>query len=117
MFREFKKYNFFKAGETVKVANVWLGKEPTISMVLKDDLAKVLSRKERNNTKLTVNYNNPIQAPIAAGEEVGTLWFEVNGVREEIPLISKEGVSQLPVFSRISEAIKYLIFGAAPSLN
>ena len=52
---------------------------------------------KRNNTKLTVNYNNPIQAPIAAGEEVGTLWFEVNGVREEIPLISKEGVSQLPV--------------------
>lgn len=117
MFREYKKYNFFKAGETVKIANVWLGKEPTVSLVLKEDLARVLSRTERNNTKLTVNYNNPIQAPIAAGEEVGTLWFEVNGVREEIPLISKEDVSQLPVFSRISEAIKYLIFGAAPSLN
>ena len=94
-----------------------LVKNPTISLVLEEDLAKVLSRNERNNTKLTVNYNNPIQAPIAAGEEVGTLWFEVNGVREEIPLISKEDVSQLPVFSRISEAIKYLIFGAAPSLN
>ena len=117
MFREYKKYNFFKAGETVKIANVWLGKEPTVSLVLGEDLARVLSRTERNNTKLTVNFNNPIQAPIAAGEEVGTLWFEVNGVREEIPLISEEDVSQLPVFSRISEAIKYLIFGAAPSLN
>ena len=51
------------------------------------------------------------------GDEVGTLWIEVNGVREEVPLIASMDVAQLPVISRVTEAIKYLIFGAAPSLN
>ena len=117
MFREYKNYTFFKAGETVSTADIWLGKEATIPLVLEKGLSKVLSRSERNNTKLTINYNNPIQAPVVIGDEVGTLWIEVNGVREEVPLTAGMNVEQLPVISRVSEAIKYLIFGAAPSLN
>ena len=117
MFREYKNYTFFEAGETVSTADIWLGKEATIPLVLEKGLSKVLSRSERNNTKLTINYNNPIQAPVVIGDEVGTLWIEVNGVREEVPLTAGMNVEQLPVISRVSEAIKYLIFGAAPSLN
>ena len=117
MFREYKKYTFFEAGESVSTANVWLGKEVVIPLVLEKELSRVLSRSERKSTILTVNYNNPIQAPVAMGDEVGTLWIEVNGVREEVPLIASMDVAQLPVISRVTEAIKYLIFGAAPSLN
>jgi hypothetical protein len=42
--------------------------------------------------------------------------LEVNDVREEIPIIAGRDVEQLPVFSRVIEAIKYLIFGATPSI-
>ena len=45
MFREYKKYNFFKAGETVKIANVWLGKE-LLSLVLEEDLARYYLEKK-----------------------------------------------------------------------
>ena len=116
MFREFRKYTFFEQGETVSFANVWLGKEAKIPLVLETELSRVLSRSERSNTKITVNYNDPVQAPLAKGDEVGTLWLEVNSVREEIPIIAGRDVGQLPVFSRVTEAIKYLIFGAAPSI-
>jgi D-alanyl-D-alanine carboxypeptidase (penicillin-binding protein 5/6) len=84
--------------------------------VLEAELSRVLSRSERSNTKITVNYNDPVQAPLAKGDEVGTLWLEVNDVREEIPIIAGRDVEQLPVFSRVIEAIKYLIFGATPSI-
>ena len=116
MFREFRKYTFFEQGETVSTANIWLGKEAKIPLVLETELSRVLSRSERSNTKITVNYNEPVQAPLAKGDEVGTLWLEVNGVREEIPIIAGRDVGQLPVFIRVTEAIKYLIFGAAPSI-
>ena len=114
MFREFRKYTFFEQGETVSTANIWLGKESKIPLVLETELSRVLSRSERSNTIITVNYNDPVQAPLAKGDEVGTLWLEVNDVREEIPIIAGRDVGQLPVFSRVTEAIKYLIFGAAP---
>ena len=86
-------------------------------LILGEDLSRVLSRSERNSTKLTVNFNNPVQAPVVIGDEVGTLWIEINGIREEVPLLAGADVAQLPILSRVTEAIKYLIFGAAPSLN
>ena len=115
MFREFRKYTFFKEGEIVSTANIWLGKEAKMPLVLKTELSRVLSKSERDSTKITVNYNDPIQAPISLGDEVGTLWLEVNGVREEISIVAGKEVGQLPILSRVTEAIKYLIFGAAPS--
>ncbi len=116
MFREFRKYTFFEEGETVSTANIWLGKEAKIPLVLETELSRVLSRSERSSAKITINYHDPIQAPLAKGDEVGTLWLEVNGVREEIPIIAGKNVEQLPALSRVTEAIKYLIFGAAPSI-
>ncbi len=116
MFREFRKYTFFKEGEIVSTANVWLGKEAKIPLVLNTELSRVLSKSERSNTKITINYNDPVQAPLSLGDEVGTLWLEVDSVREEIPIIAGKSVGQLPIFSRVTEAIKYLIFGAAPSI-
>ena len=116
MFREFRKYTFFEEGETVSTANIWLGKEAKIPLVLETELSRVLSRNERNNTKITVNYDDPIQAPLEKGDEVGSLWLEVNGIREEIPIVAAKDVAQLPIFSRVTEAIKYLIFGAAPAI-
>ena len=116
MFREFRKYTFYKEGEIVSTANVWLGKEAKIPLVLETELSRVLSKSERSNTKITVNYDDPIQAPLSFGDEVGTLWLEVNSVREEIPIIAGKDVGQLPILNRVTEAIKYLIFGAAPSI-
>ena len=116
MFREFRKYTFYKEGEIVSTANVWLGKEAKIPLVLETELSRVLSKSERSNTKITINYDDPIQAPLSFGDEVGTLWLEVNSVREEIPIIAGKDVGQLPILNRITEAIKYLIFGAAPSI-
>ena len=116
MFREFRKYTFFEEGEKVSTANIWLGKEAKIPLVLETELSRVLSRNERNNTKITVNYNDPIQAPLKKGDEVGSLWLEVNGIREEIPIVAAKDVAQLPIFSRVTEAVKYLIFGAAPAI-
>ena len=116
MFREFRKYTFYREGEIVSTANVWLGKEAKIPLVLETELSRVLSRSERSNTKITINYDDPIQAPLSFGDEVGTLWLEVNSVREEIPIIAGKDVGQLPILNRVTEAIKYLIFGAAPSI-
>ena len=116
MFREFREYTFYREGEIVSTANVWLGKEAKIPLVLETELSRVLSKSERSNTKITINYDDPIQAPLSFGDEVGTLWLEVNSVREEIPIIAGKDVGQLPILNRVTEAIKYLIFGAAPSI-
>jgi len=112
MFREFKLYRFFDAGEPVDQANIWLGKAPKLDLVLEEPLHLVLSRTDRRRMKMSVQWNDPVPAPIRAGQPIGTLVLELPEDKLVYPLVSASDVGQLGVFDRVGEALKYLIFGA-----
>ena len=112
MFREFKQYEFFDKGQEVDTANVWLGNKPTIKLLADDNVYKTMSRKERRDLKVTLNWEDPIPAPIAKGQQIGTITLSYQDKREDYPLISAENVAALGFFDRITEAVKYLIFGS-----
>ena len=112
MFREFKQYEFFDKGQEVDTANVWLGNQPTIKLLADDNVYKTMSRKERRDLKVTLNWEDPIPAPITKGQQIGTITLSYQDKREDYPLISAENVAALGFFDRITEAVKYLIFGS-----
>ena len=112
MFREFQTYRFFDNGQVVDQANVWLGKEPKVDLVLNEPLNLILSYQERRNTELSVQWLDPVPAPIKKGDQVGTLTLEMNGKTRELSLYAAKDVEVLGIFDRVSAAIKYLIFGA-----
>ncbi|WP_438997009.1 D-alanyl-D-alanine carboxypeptidase family protein [Candidatus Puniceispirillum sp.] len=116
-FREFKQYRFFEANEMVDVANVWLGKMPTVDLVLADPLHRVLSRDERRHLKMSVNWIDPVSAPISKGQKLGVLTIEGKTNSEKIDLLAANDVAELGVFDRIGAAFKYLIFGAGAGTN
>lgn len=55
-FREFDNYSFFSAGEKVSDAEVWLGKKPTVPMIVKENIKLTLSPRTRKKTKVKVVY-------------------------------------------------------------
>lgn len=112
MFREFKLYRFFDAGEPVDQANIWLGRTPKLDLVLEEPLHLVLSRTDRRRMKMSVQWNDPVPAPIKAGQSIGTLVLELPEEKLEYSLIAASDVAQLGMFDRVGEALKYLIFGA-----
>ena len=113
IFREYRSYNFFTAGEVIDQAEVWLGEARHVSLVLEDGFSKVLSRSERAKTKLSVNWSGPGPAPISKGQKIGELIIETDGkITDTLPLLAAENVRQLGMLDRIGEALKYLIFGA-----
>ena len=112
MFREFKQYEFYDNSQIVDEANVWLGNKATISLLAGEDIHKVMSRKERRSLKVTVNWSDPIPAPLKKGQAVGTIRLAYDGKTEEFPLVAAEDVAALGFFDRITEAVKYLIFGS-----
>ncbi|MGC6517910.1 MAG: D-alanyl-D-alanine carboxypeptidase family protein [Candidatus Puniceispirillaceae bacterium] len=112
MFREFKQYEFFDENEMVDEANVWLGKKAKIKLLASQNIHKVMSRKERRSLKVTVNWSDPVPAPITKGQQIGTISLAYDGQIENIPLIASETVGELGFFDRITEAVKYLIFGS-----
>ena len=112
MFREFKLYRFYDKDQPVDRANVWLGTKNKIDLVLEEPLHLVMARSDRGKMKVSVNWNDPVPAPIAAGQAIGTLVLELPSGKTTYPLLAAENVDGLGMFDRVGEALKYLIFGA-----
>ena len=112
MFREFKLYRFYDKDQPVDRANVWLGAKNKIDLVLEEPLHLVMARSDRRKMKVSVNWNDPVPAPITAGQAIGTLVLELPSGKTTYPLLAAENVEGLGMFDRVGEALKYLIFGA-----
>ena len=112
MFRNFKKYEFYDLGQVIDEANVWLGNQAKIKLLASADVHKVMSRVERRSLKVTLNWSDPIPAPLTKGQEVGMITLTYDDKVENYPLLAAQDVQELGFFDRITEAVKYLIFGS-----
>lgn len=113
-FRNFSHYPLFRAGETVDYAEVWLGGSPTVPMIIGEDLSITMSRRQRAEMKVSVEYLNPVSAPIARGQQIGDLVVELRG-REamRLPLLAGQAIEEVGGFGKIGAAFEYLLFGSA----
>ena len=114
VFREYKKYEFFTAGETIDEANIWLGEQAKLPLVLSEPLHRVMSRVDRANTRFQVSWQDPVPAPVTKGQQIGQLQLIQNDkVIETVPLLAGNTVSELGFLDRVGEALKYIILGAS----
>ncbi len=111
-FREFNNYKLFSAGEEVTKADVWLGQEATVPLVIENEMLLTLSRKGRRKMKATVSFENPIPAPIAKGQKVARLILTAPGRDPlEVPLLAKNKVKRLGLIGRLGTALRAIIWG------
>ena len=116
MFREYQTYTLFKKNQSVDQANVWLGTAPKVDLILDAPLKMVLSRKQRQALEISVQWLDPVPAPISAGDQIGTLVINLPDEVTKLPLRAANSVDSLGLFNRIGTAVKYLVFGA-PTLR
>ena len=111
-FREFDNYKLFSAGETVTKADVWLGKEAMVALVIEKEMLLTLARKARRKMKVSVIFENPVPAPIAKGDKVARLVVSVPGDEPiEVPLLAAKNVERLGLIGRLGKAFKAIIWG------
>ncbi|NVJ99083.1 MAG: D-alanyl-D-alanine carboxypeptidase [Alphaproteobacteria bacterium] len=113
-FRNFSHFPLFKAGETVDYAEVWLGQSATVPMVVGEDVALTMSRLQRAQMKVSIEYTNPTSAPIAKGDKLGDLKIEMpDRPTVVVPLLAGETVEEVGGLGKIGAAFEYLLFGSA----
>ena len=113
-YREFNNYPLFSAGDIVESANVWLGQEAQVPLMIRDDVKLTLPRKARRKMEVKVTYNGPVAAPILAGDELAIL--TISAPEQETfhaPLVAGKDVQRLGIFGRLGAALKYLAWGSA----
>ena len=103
---------FYRPGDTIAEIPVWYGKNPTVVATVKEPFAITLPKETGlKGVRVLARYNEPLNAPIKQGDEIGQLIAEQNGrVIAQAPLVAKDKVRTILFVGRIIKNIK-VMFG------
>lgn len=111
-FRDFNNYPLFVADAVVEDAQVWLGAEATVPLVIEEDVLLTLSRKTRRDMTVTVSYESPVSAPIAKGARLAELRIEGPNMEPVVrDLVAGVAVDRLGFVGRLGAAISHIVWG------
>ena len=109
-YRQFAEYEVGKQGERVAEADVWMGMQERVGLVLTRDLTLLLPATSAGKVPGEVIYSTPLQAPIAAGTEVGTLILRPEGLPEiELPLAADSAVAKGGFTQRVTTVAQLVV--------
>ena len=101
----------FDAGKEVAVVPVWKGKTPTARLGTPGAIFATVPKGEGERLKTTLERTDPLVAPLAAGQRVGTLKVTSGSgtVVAEVPVTVLDPVDLAGVFGRAWDAIRLWI--------
>lgn len=118
-FREFAPKTFFKSGEEISTAEVWLGDQATVGLVSDKDLTVLIPYAERNDVNAVVTYRGPIAAPISKGDVIANLVITIPNLSDQhFPLFAASDVGKAGFLDRMLASAQILsqeIIGLATS--
>ncbi len=103
---------FFVPGDVVAEIPVWYGRQKTVTATVDKTFAITINKDDGlGGIRVLARFNDPISAPVNAGDVVGELIAEQNGqVIARAPLIAKDKVKKTQFFGRVIKNIK-VMFG------
>jgi serine-type D-Ala-D-Ala carboxypeptidase (penicillin-binding protein 5/6) len=112
-FREYGNYTIAKPGMVLADAQIWMGTEASVPLTLTGDLTLTLRRSERQKVVAKVVYTGPVEAPIAKGQQIGTLIVQAPGMAEiRAPLVAAKDVAELGFGARVGAGLSHFLSGA-----
>ncbi|HXL98941.1 MAG TPA: D-alanyl-D-alanine carboxypeptidase family protein [Rhizomicrobium sp.] len=109
-FREFRRYQLFKADDIVGKAVVWQGDSDSVPLKLAGPLSIMLPVDAQAGMKATLKYNGPVHAPVALNQRIGTLRItapDFPGM--DVPVYAAGSVGSAGIFGRIFLGLRSLI--------
>lgn len=109
-FRFFETITPYKAGDAFADQRVWMGNKETVSLGIMEDTPITIPRGQSKNLKANFELDKTLQAPLAKGTKVGTLFLQLEG--EDIaqyPLVTLEEIQEGGFFSKIYDYLRLQI--------
>ncbi len=109
-YREFGLYHVTDAEQHLANASVWLGRANHVALVAGQALSLTLPRAARPGLTATVDFVQPVAAPIAKGQQLGKLIVAAPGTDPvEVPLLAAEDIQRLGLLDRIVAKAKLFL--------
>jgi D-alanyl-D-alanine carboxypeptidase (penicillin-binding protein 5/6) len=99
----------YAKGQSIATMPVWKGKANEVKAGFDRDIWLTLPRGQSENLKATLERREPLLAPVAAGQAVGSLKLDVDGKPvAEYPVVALDSVPVANLFGRTWDSIKLL---------
>ncbi|SDW19243.1 D-alanyl-D-alanine carboxypeptidase family protein [Roseicitreum antarcticum] len=109
-FRQFATVTAVREGEQMAQADVWMGTAPSVPLVAGADVRMLVPAMNQSGTTGEVSFQNPLPAPVIAGQEVGILRVTVPGMpSRDVPLLAGADVPEGGFSTRVLSAAKILM--------
>jgi serine-type D-Ala-D-Ala carboxypeptidase (penicillin-binding protein 5/6) len=100
----------YKQAQTINTLRVYKGQDKSLAITITKDFYLTLPKGDYARVKANMTSQQPLVAPIKAGQEIGKISFSLDGkVINEQKLIAAKTVDQAGFFVRIIDSIKLLI--------
>ncbi|ALG90702.1 MULTISPECIES: D-alanyl-D-alanine carboxypeptidase family protein [Actibacterium] len=108
-FRQFVQKTVVEKGTRLAEARVWLGAAPRVGLVAADDIELVVPAVLQGGINAEIAFETPIEAPIAAGQEIGELVINLPDMEEvRVPLVAATAVARGGFLPRLRTAAQVL---------
>lgn len=108
----FTNIELSKKGKVVAAAPVVFGNADVVSLILDQDINVTIPKAARDKYQVSVQYKSPLTAPVAKGEEVGKITFNVPGMDSfSYPLVAEKGIEKNGFFKNTISKMQYFLFG------
>jgi D-alanyl-D-alanine carboxypeptidase (penicillin-binding protein 5/6) len=106
-FQSFDDVRLYKAGEEVKSLEVWKGAARNVKAGVPRDLLVSVPKGEADKIKAELVAQQPLVAPLAKDQRVGTLRVTFDGKPlAEYPILALEPVAQAGIFGRAWDTLR-----------
>ena len=99
--------------EPLPTVRVLLGRQSILTPVLQQSAPLLIEKSEQAQVRKTVTLEEEVTAPIAAGQQLGTLTIETDSrVLAEIPIIAPSAVEKLSLWEMTVNILRMLCMGS-----
>lgn len=111
-FRFFETVTPYQAGDSFVTQKIWYGDRETIDLGVTTDTPITISRGQAKNLQANFELTKELKAPIAKGETVGRIYFQLNGKDiAQFPLVTLQEVNEGSWFSQLMDYFKQMFEG------
>jgi serine-type D-Ala-D-Ala carboxypeptidase (penicillin-binding protein 5/6) len=91
---------------------VWLGKESHLDVYVNQNIYKIIKKAQKRLLNVTINYIEPIEAPIKKDQIIGKLKIVYKEkLVGEYDLLATKNIKKVNIFTRLIRSLNYLIWG------
>jgi len=106
-FQFYETVRLYEKGKPVEKLQVWKGSAPMVGAGFGEDLHFTIPKGQSDKLKATLESEQPLVAPISAGQRLGTMKVTLDGKPlAEVPVVALEAVGMGNIFARAWDGMR-----------